>query len=67
VPLARAFLQNLLVNPLSIVTDPQTEQIRIALDCSFDAACASVSESVPQYLASNPVDLVLEPRNRVRG
>jgi len=56
----RAFLQNLSVNALSIVTDPQTEQIWVVLDCSFDPLCASVLESVSQYLASNPVDLVLK-------
>jgi hypothetical protein len=58
----RAFLQNSRVNALSIITDPQTEQMRVVLDCSFDPACASVLESVSQYLASNPVDLVLKQR-----
>ena len=59
---ARAFLQNLLVNPLSIVTDPQTEQVRVVLNRSFDPVRVSMLESVSQYLASNPVDLVLEQR-----
>ena len=57
---ARAFPQNLFINPFSIVTDPQTEKIWVVIDCGFDAACASVLESVPQYLPTNPVDFVLE-------
>jgi hypothetical protein len=61
---ARAFLQNRRVNPLAIVTDPQPEQIRVVLDCSFDPACASVLECVSQDLATNPVDLVLEQRRQ---
>jgi hypothetical protein len=59
---ARALPQNFRINPLPIVADPQTEQMRVVLDCSFDPACASVLESVSQDLASNPVDLVLEQR-----
>src|ERR1700732_1145589 len=59
---ARAFLQNCSVNALSIITDPQTEQIWVVVDCGFNPACASVLESVPQYLTSNPVDLVLKQR-----
>jgi hypothetical protein len=61
---SRASLQNLRVNPFSIVTDPQTEQIWVVLDCGFNPACASVLESVPQYLTRNPVDLVLEQRRQ---
>jgi len=61
---ARAFLQNLLVNSLAIVTDPQTEQVRVVLNCSFDTVCVGVLESVSQYLASNPVDLVLKQRRQ---
>src|ERR1035441_3680606 len=61
---SRAILQNLRVNPFSIITDPQTEQIRAVLDCGLDPACASVLESVSQYLTSDPVDLVLEQRRQ---
>jgi hypothetical protein len=61
---SRAFLQNLLVNSLAIVTDPQTEQVRVVLNCSFDPVCVSMPESVSQYLASNPVNLVLKQRRQ---
>src|SRR5271165_3066399 len=57
---ARAFPQNRRVNALSVVTDPQTEHIWVVLDCGFNPGCARVLESVSQYLASDPVDLVLE-------
>ncbi len=30
------------------------------MDFSFDSACACVPESVPQHLAANLIDLVLE-------
>src|SRR5580700_8485144 len=61
---ARAFLQNRRVNALSIITDPQTEQIWVVVDCAFNPACAGVLESVSQYLTSDPVDLVLEQRRQ---
>src|ERR1017187_5600824 len=55
---ARAFLQNRRVNTLSIITYPQAEHTWVGVDCGFNPACASVLESVSQYLTSNPVDLV---------
>jgi hypothetical protein len=61
---ARAFLQDWRVNALSIITYPQTEQIRVVVDCGFNPACASVLESISQYLTSDPVDLVLEQRRQ---
>ena len=61
---ARAFLQNRRVNALSIITDPQTEQIWVVVDCGFNPACASMPESVSQYLTSDPVDLVLKQRRQ---
>src|ERR1039457_6978474 len=61
---ARAFLQNRRVNTLSIITYPQAEQTWVVVDCGFNPACASVLECVSQYLTSDPVDLVLEPRRQ---
>src|SRR5271157_1393995 len=61
---ARPFLHNCRVNALSIITDPQTEQIWVVVDCGFNPARASVLESVSQYLTSDPVDLVLEQRRQ---
>ena len=57
---ARALLQNLWVNPLSVVTDPQTEGIRVVFNCGFDSTGESVLEGIAQRLPSNPVDFVLE-------
>jgi len=34
------------------------------MDFSFDSACARVPESVPQHLAANLIDLVLENRQQ---
>jgi hypothetical protein len=34
------------------------------VDCGFNPACASVLESVSQYLTSDPIDLVLEQRRQ---
>src|ERR1017187_1947842 len=61
---ARAFLQNCRVDTLSIITDPQTKQIRVVVECNFNPACASMPESVSQYLTSDPVDLVLKQRRQ---
>jgi hypothetical protein len=61
---ARAFMQNCRVNALSIITYPQTKQIRVVVECNFNPACASMPESVSQYLTSNPVDLVLKQRRQ---
>jgi hypothetical protein len=55
-----AFPQNLRVDPFPIVTDPQAEQVRVVLDRRFNPARAGVVEGVPQHLAPNPVDLVLD-------
>src|ERR1017187_6236245 len=61
---ARAFLQNCRVDTLSIITDPQTKQIRVVVECNFNPACASMPESVSQCLTSDPVDLVLKQRRQ---
>jgi hypothetical protein len=59
---ARAVLQNCWVNALSIITDPQTEQIWVVVDGGFNPACAGVLKCVSQDLPSDPVDLVLKQR-----
>src|SRR5579871_4795039 len=60
----RAFLQNFRVNTLTIITDPQTEQVGVILNSSFYPACGRVLEGVSQYLPGNAVDLVLEQRRQ---
>ncbi len=61
---ARAFLQNLRIDPLPIIAYPQAKQVRIILNGSFDAAGPGMLERVSQHLLRNPVDLVLEQRRQ---
>jgi tetratricopeptide (TPR) repeat protein len=55
-----AGLQYLGVDPLAIVTHTQTKLILIVPDIHFDAAGSGVCEGVPDHLADDTVDLVLE-------
>ena len=63
-PLARASLQDLAVDALSIIANPQPEEMAVIRDFSLDAACARVVKGVAQDLARNPVDLVLKERRQ---
>ena len=60
VPLARALLEDLAVDALSIIANPQPEELAIIRDFGLDAAGVRVVEGVSQDLARNPVDLVLK-------
>ena len=55
-----AGLQYLGVDPLAIVTHPQTKLILIVADLHFDVAGSGVCEGISDHLARDPVDLVLQ-------
>ena len=61
---ARAMLQNRRVNSLPIVADPQPEQTVSYWIAASIRLAQAVLESVSQYLARNPVDLVLKQRRQ---
>src|ERR1022692_2220898 len=60
VPLTRALIEDLAVDALSIIADPQPKKLAIVRDLGLDTAGVCVEEGVPQNLARNPVDLVLK-------
>ncbi len=60
VPLARACLQDLTVDTLSVIANPQPEELAGVCDFRLDTARMCVLESVSQDLTGNPVDLVLK-------
>src|SRR5580704_17648876 len=63
VPWARMPAKNLRVNPLSVVSDPQSKMSCVIVDFHFDLSRLCVSECIAQGLACNPVDFV--PQNRM--
>ena len=64
VPLARALLEDLAVDALSIIANPQPEELAVVGDFGLDAAGVRVVKSVSQDLARDPVDLVLKKRRQ---
>jgi hypothetical protein len=63
-PWARAFIEDLAVDALSIIANPQPEELAIVRDLCLNAAGVCVVKGVPQDLARNPVDLVLKERRQ---
>src|SRR5271166_7103226 len=64
VPLTRACLQDLAVDALSIIANPQPEELAVVGDFGLDAAGVRVVKGVSQDLARNLVDLVLKKRRQ---
>jgi hypothetical protein len=62
VPGPAPLLQDLRLDALSIITDTQAEQTLIVANLGIDVTGTCVPKSVPQYLAANPVNLILEAR-----
>ena len=60
VPPAHPFLQDLGVDALSVIANPQPEELAVIRDFGLDAAGVRVAEGVPQNLACDPVDFVLK-------
>src|SRR4030095_2942436 len=55
VPWARALIEHLAVDAFSIITNPQTEELEVVRDFSFDAAGLRVQKGITEDLACNPV------------
>src|SRR5579871_908161 len=64
VPQPRACLDDTAVDALSIIANPQPEELAVKGDFGLDAACLRVAEGVAQDLPRNPVDLVLKQRRQ---
>src|ERR1035438_362059 len=64
VSLARALLEDRGVDALSIIANPQSEELAVVGDFGLDAAGVRVVKGVSQDLARNPVDLVLKERRQ---
>src|ERR1017187_8886327 len=64
VPLARACLKDRAVDALSIIANPQPEELAVIRDFSLDAAGARVLKGVSKDLARHPVNLVLKERRQ---
>src|SRR5271166_6078460 len=60
VPLARACLQDLAVDALSIIANSQPQELAVVGDFGLDAAGVRVVKGVSQDLARDPEDLVLK-------
>src|ERR1017187_9176002 len=59
-PRARTLLEHLGVDALSIVANPQPEELAIVRDFGLETAGVRVAKGVPQDLARDPIDLVLK-------
>ena len=57
-------LEDLAVDALSIIANPQPEELAVVGDFGLDAAGVRVVKGVSQDLARNPVDLVLKERRQ---
>ena len=64
VPLARALLEDLGFDALSIIANPQPEELAVVSDFGLDTAGVRVVKGVSQDLARHPVDLVLKKRRQ---
>src|SRR5712691_12361806 len=64
---APAFLENLRVDALAVVPDPQPKLPFGILDFHFDAPCLCVQECVAHRLTGNPVDFVPDERSKIPG
>ena len=64
VPLAGTLLEDLAVDALSIIANPQPEELAVVGDFYLDAAGVRVVKGVSENLTRNPVDLVLKERRQ---
>src|SRR5271157_1600558 len=63
-PLARALLEDLAFDALSIIANSQPEELAVVRDFGLNAAGVRVVKGVSQDLARNPVHLVLQERRQ---
>src|SRR5262249_54095717 len=62
---AAAALENLLVDALSVVSNPQPEPALVVEDFHFDLTRLSVPERIAQRLDSNPIEFIPDDRSYI--